>query len=331
MESPKVSVIVAVYNAERTLRRCLDSLAAQTLREIEFVCIDDGSTDGSPSLLDQYAAHDSRFKVFHKDNSGVSATRQFGIEHICGEYVIHLDADDYAENTAYESLYKKAQADHSDITICDAIQIFDSGTNRMDYSASDLSASALIKRMFSWETSALWNRLIRTELIARYKLRFPDYLQLAEDRYFLVCLLSRSLQSGNSLKIAHLDQALIYYDTTANPASLTKSFSEKTVFTRMVDSYRILIPELDMSRFGKEFYSFILDMAFDAFWKFRSNDLDESDHHALFGSFAQGIKDYAPSGYRKTLVLLAFHKGIRFAEAFKWIALPTILLDKLKK
>lgn len=331
MGSPKVSVIVAVYNAEKTLRRCLDSLAAQTLREIEFVCIDDGSTDGSPSLLDQYATKDSRFKVFHKDNAGVSATRQFGIDHICGEYVIHLDADDYADSTAYEKLYKKAQTDHSDITICDAIQISDSGTRRMDYAASDLSASALVKRMFSWETSALWNRLIRAELITRYGLRFPDYLQLAEDRYFLVCLLSRSLQSGDSLKIVHLDQALIQYDTTANPASLTKSFSEKAIFTRMVESYRILIPELDMSHFGKEFYAFILDMAFDAFWKFRSNDLDEADFHALFDSFALGIKDYAPTGYRKTLILRALHKGIRFSAAFKWIALPSILRDKLKK
>lgn len=331
MMFPKVSVIVAVYNAERTLRRCLDSLAAQTLQEIEFVCIDDGSTDGSSSLLDQYAANDSRFKVYHRDNTGVSATRQFGIEHVCGEYVIHLDADDYADNTAYEKLYRKAQADHSDITICDAFQISDSGSNRMDYATCDLSASALIKRMFSWETSALWNRLIRTELIARYSLRFPDYLQLAEDRYFLICLLSRSLQSGNPLKIAHLDQALIHYDTTANPTSLTKSISEKTIFTRMVDSYRILIPELDMSCFGKEFYSFILDMAFDAFWKFRNNDLNETDYHALFGSFAQGIEDYAPSGYRKTLILLALRRGVRYAMAFKWIALPNILRDKIKR
>ena len=88
----KVSVIVAVFNAEKTLRRCLDSLASQTIDSIEFICIDDGSTDASPVILDSYAAQDGRFKVFHKKNEGVSATRQFGLEHVSGEYVIHLDS-----------------------------------------------------------------------------------------------------------------------------------------------------------------------------------------------------------------------------------------------
>lgn len=330
MVRPKVSVIVAVFNAEKTLRRCLDSLAAQTLHEIEFVCIDDGSDDGSPAILDAYAAADTRFSVYHNDNKGVSATRQFGIDHITGDYVIHLDADDFVEPTIYERLYGTALAEQADIVICNAMQITDTGVKQMDYASEDYTALALIKRMFSWETSALWNRLIRAELIKRYNLCFPGYMQLAEDRYFLACLLGRSLKTGDTLRIVHVGEALVHYDTTANPDSLTKSFSEKTIFTRMVESYRILIPELDMTRFGKEFYSFVLGMAFDAYWKFRHNDLDEHDYQTLFGPFEQGFRLYVPSEYRKTLVLLALHKGIRFAERFKWIAAPAIMRDKIK-
>ena len=111
MSQPKVSVIVVAYNAEKTLSRCLDSLKAQTLQEIEFVCVNDGSQDSTPAIMDAYAAEDPRFRVYHKANEGVSATRQFGMDHICGEYVIHLDSDDYAEPDAYGRLYEKAVAE----------------------------------------------------------------------------------------------------------------------------------------------------------------------------------------------------------------------------
>ena len=242
MHQIKVSVIVAVYNAEKTLQRCLDSLAAQTIDSIEFICVDDGSTDASPSILDSYASKDSRFKVFHKKNEGVSATRQFGIEHACGQYIIHLDSDDFVESNAYQLLYDAATADPTkepaDIVICNAYRITDEGVQIMDYSDEDLSAKGLAERMFSWETSALWNRLIKSELIKRYNLRFPDYLQLAEDRFFLACLLNRSIKSHDSLRVVHIDDALVHYDNTANPQSLTRpSDSIKDILSLLINSY----------------------------------------------------------------------------------------------
>lgn len=330
MEPVKVSVIVAVYNAERTLVRCLDSLAAQTLQEMEFVCIDDGSSDRSPAILDEYAEKDPRFRVYHKANEGVSATRQFGMEHVLGEYVIHLDADDYAEPFAYEHLYEAAAAEQADIVICDAMQITDSGTARMDYSARDLSVPAMIRRTLSWETSSLWNRLIRTRLIAQYELRFPPYLQLAEDRYFLTCLFSRSLKHGDSLHIVHLNEAPVYYDNTSNPASLTKFNSAKESYTKTVDSFRVLTDEVDMDLFGNDFYSFILGLAFKAFWSFGKNDLREENYRSLFVPFQQGIERYTPRTYRKALVLSALRKGIPFANRFRWIAVPAIFYDKVR-
>ena len=332
MAHPKVSVIVAVYNAEKTLRRCLDSLATQTLSDIEFLCIDDGSTDQSASILDEYAMRDSRYLVFHKTNEGVSATRQFGHEHIHGDFFIHLDADDYAEPRAYELLYNTAIADCADIVICDAERITLSGAHKMDYFAEDLSAEALIKRMFSWETSALWNRLIRTELIKRYDLRFPQYLQLAEDRFFLTCLLNRSIRHNDHLIISHLDKVLIHYDDAVNPVSLSKILDRKTIFKRTADSYQVLINELEpnMDIYGPSFYNFVLELAFDAFWKAKEDKLSDHEFHRLFMSFQNGIKLYSTNGYRKTLVLMALRRGIHFATAFKWIAIPTIMFDKLR-
>ena len=332
MERPKISVIIAVFNAENTLSRCLNSLVAQTLQEIEFICIDDGSTDRSASILDEYAGRDSRFKVFHKDNEGVSATRQFGHEHIYGDFFIHLDSDDYAEPQAYELLYNAAIANSADIVICDAEQITINGAQKMDYFAEDLSAEALIKRMFSWETSALWNRLIRTELITRYDLRFPHHLQLAEDCYFLSCLLNRSIRHDDHLIITHVDKVLIHYDKTANTVSLSKLIGRKTIFKRMTDSYRLLIDELEpgIEIYGPSFYNFITEMAFDAFWGAKKDKLSEQEFQTYFISFQNGIRKYATKGYRRTLVLLALCRGNRFANAFRWVAVPTILFDKIR-
>ena len=327
---PKVSVIVAVYNAEKTLSRCLDSLKAQTLLEMEFVCIDDGSTDGSPQILDEYAAGDGRFRVFHKANEGVSATRQFGLDHICGEYVIHLDADDYAEPDGYQHLYEAARAENADIVLCDAKRISDTGIEYLDYSAPDYSVASLIKRTFSWELSSLSNRLIRTELISRYGLSFPRVMQLSEDRYFITCLLCRSLKRKDTLKVAYLNEAVFFYDNTANPASLTKFNSIRESMARMTESFRAIVDEVDMKLFGNDFYTFIMNLAFKALWSYGKSDLCEEDFLPLFGSFLNGIESYAPAGSRKTLVQLALRRGIPAAKRFRWIAIPAILSDKIR-
>ena len=94
MTSPKISIIVAVYNAEKTISKCLDSISSQTLGDFEVVMVDDGSSDGSAEMIDKYASRDSRFKAFHKANGGVSSSRQFGIDYASGDYTIHVDPDD---------------------------------------------------------------------------------------------------------------------------------------------------------------------------------------------------------------------------------------------
>lgn len=92
--SPKISVIVPVYNAGKALRRCIDSILEQTFTDFELLLIDDGSTDGSGCICDEYAAQDTRVRVFHKENGGVSSARNLGLDNACGEWVTFVDADD---------------------------------------------------------------------------------------------------------------------------------------------------------------------------------------------------------------------------------------------
>ncbi len=119
--SAAISIILPVYNTEPYLRRCLDSIRAQTFAEWECICIDDGSTDGSSAILTEYAAKDSRFTVIHQKNRGPAAARNTGFARVRGEYFICMDSDDWAEPDYLERLYAAAKQADADIAVCDAV------------------------------------------------------------------------------------------------------------------------------------------------------------------------------------------------------------------
>lgn len=115
MSSPKVSVVIPVCNVEVYLRECLDSALAQTLKDIEIICVDDGSTDGSPAILDEYAKKDSRVKVIHKPNGGYGHTMNVGMDAATGEYFAILESDDIIKPNMYEVLYGFASKHNVDV------------------------------------------------------------------------------------------------------------------------------------------------------------------------------------------------------------------------
>ena len=115
---PKVSVIVPVYNSANFLSRCIDSILSQTYKCLELLLIDDGSSDGSGEICDEYAKHDARIKVFHKKNSGTGPSRQFGYEHSTGDYVAFVDNDDYIAVNMYEVMLKAMDACGADVCAC---------------------------------------------------------------------------------------------------------------------------------------------------------------------------------------------------------------------
>ena len=117
---PKVSVIIPVYNAEKYLRECLDSVVNQTLREIEIICVDDGSTDASLEILEEYAAKDNRVKVLRQQNQYAGVARNNGMAAASGEYYMFLDADDFFEPELLEELYTKAAELRADVCLCGA-------------------------------------------------------------------------------------------------------------------------------------------------------------------------------------------------------------------
>ena len=112
---PKISVVLPIYNVENYLRECLDSLKNQTLKDLEFICINDGSTDGTQAILDEYAQNDERFVLVYQENQGQGAARNYGIDIARGEYLAFVDPDDWVELDAFEKLYVFAVVKNADV------------------------------------------------------------------------------------------------------------------------------------------------------------------------------------------------------------------------
>ena len=125
MASPKVSIIVPVYNTEIYLKQCIDTLTAQTLEEIEIIIVDDGSKEECANLCDELSKSDSRIKVLHKSNEGQGIARNFGVKAATGEYIAFVDSDDYVDTAMYETLYSVAEKNDADIVSCNYMLAYD--------------------------------------------------------------------------------------------------------------------------------------------------------------------------------------------------------------
>lgn len=150
----EISVIVAIYNADGYLSKCLNSIKLQTFRDFEVLMVDDGSTDNSLSVCEQYAKEDARFKYFHKENGGVASARNFGLKRVTGKYVIHADADDWMEPTMLEDLYNEAERQQTDMLICDFYEEYVEGkvcrTNKQEQRPETYQNSSVIYQLYRW-------------------------------------------------------------------------------------------------------------------------------------------------------------------------------------
>lgn len=139
----KVSIIVPVYNVDKYLSECLESLMAQTLKEIEIICVDDGSTDQSFGLLQKFQERDDRIKIIHQKNQGLSAARNVGIRNATGEFIYFCDSDDYIHSTAMETCYLIAKSKSIDVLSFNYIS-FDDGTKNYTKQLSDLPENCIM-------------------------------------------------------------------------------------------------------------------------------------------------------------------------------------------
>lgn len=191
MSAPVISIIIPVYNASPYVEQCVRSVLAQTLQELEIIAVNDGSTDGSDVILDKLAAKDTRLKVFHLVNNGVSAARNFGLQQAKGSYIGFCDADDWMEPTMLEELYHALTTQACDWAICnvhvikndDPITVRLKITEQIIDMASDRTSFLRSLMRFAYD-NANWNKLFHAAIIREQQLRFAEDMNIWEDLLF---------------------------------------------------------------------------------------------------------------------------------------------------
>lgn len=239
-EQYKITIIVAVYNVEKYIQRCVDSLLQQTHHNIEIILVDDGSKDNSPEICDQYAQKDERVKLIHKLNGGVSSARQAGLDAATGDFVIHADPDDYVDADMIETLLVEALATNADIVTCDFYM------NERVMKLHYMSSADLLKKLISVETICVcWNSMVRRDFIVKHHVSFtPSWLCMSED-FLFIC---RLLVAG--AKAVHLQRPFYHY-WVSNNDSLTNKKSEKKLrsIMRVIDEMESLVCPKDYDDF----------------------------------------------------------------------------------
>ena len=228
MSEPKVSIVVPVYNAEKYLSKCLDSIIAQTYTYWEAILVDDGSPDNCGKICDEYASKDNRFKVIHQPNGGVSVARQTGLDNATGDYIIHCDPDDWIEPTMLEEMLNYSISQDADMVICDIIEEQASGpryfSQHFDIPISAKDVQGLI--INNWIFGSLWNKLVKASCIKKTTFS-PSNISYCEDTLFNVKVLNQDI------KVVHLAKAFYHYNQT-NTGSICHSYNASTILSRGV-------------------------------------------------------------------------------------------------
>lgn len=219
MISPEVSIIIPVYNTEQYLPRCIDSILSQTFTDFELLLIDDGSKDGSGKICDEYSAKDSRIRVFHKENGGVSSARNLGLRNAQGEWIIFIDSDDWISESMLHDMCEIARSEKSDIVYCDLKTVFNEHTEVLHIAKYDSDKVNMLNNFIKSTFGTVVGMLAKRRLYESNQVRFPIGVKFCEDFYVAVRLMLFSE------KICYIPTAYYCYNRQ-NEASVSYSFSQ---------------------------------------------------------------------------------------------------------
>lgn len=237
MAKPKISVIIPVYNVADYLDESLNSLLNQTfIDDIEVIMVDDGSTDESRYIIENYALDYDNFYAYHKENGGAGVARNYGLQFVKGEYIHFMDPDDYLDSHAYEKLYNLAVSNECDVVIGNAVKydrykIWDENLFKRSFKGieEDLKIDSVTERLsILWDT-VLWNKLFRADFVKSNNIRFPDANVIYQDIPFTL----RAYVLANSIYIT--TEIMYYWRLRKKSTSSTQQYQNiKTFFDRIM-------------------------------------------------------------------------------------------------
>ena len=300
--NPAISVIIPVYNTSKYLPQCLESILSQSLKDIEIICVDDGSTDKSLEILKEFSNKDTRIQIYCQENKGGGSARNLGISHARGEYLLFLDSDDYFDEVFFETLYSVAEKDNSDITICE-YKLYDNQTGDIDthISISELHPPKYspfkytdnLKYIFHSVPLVVWNRLYNREFIMKSDLRFQEILHF-NDVFF--CHISLLLAK----KISLVNQVFVYYRVNQATNTQSKTYTQPYDFSLPIKAVREKLMEIDIfEEVEDSFTHYALDSMLYAEKKLRGYNCYSEIHNYLVTQLFHeyGIDKHPPSYY----------------------------------
>lgn len=220
MSFPRLSVVVPVYNTEKYLHRCVNSILAQTFTDFELLLIDDGSKDSSGVICDDYVAKDSRVRVFHKENGGVSSARNFGLDNAKGEWIAFVDSDDWIETTMFELMYEKAVKDGTELVYCDMNMVYGDIIKTYHSAEYHIRKENLIQNYITTVWTCLVLLMAKRSVYVFNELKLPKRIGYCEDFWIAVRLMHCAH------KISYVPVALYNYNMT-NENSAMHNFTPK--------------------------------------------------------------------------------------------------------
>ncbi|WBW98954.1 glycosyltransferase [Oceanirhabdus sp. W0125-5] len=239
----KISVIVPVYNAEQYIQQCIESLLCQTLKECEFIFINDGSEDKSREVIEEYIKLDNRIKLINQENQGVSMARNTGIHFATGEYIGFVDADDYIDGNMYEVLYQAAKESDCDVVISNfkseihQQKVITKYPFPINIVLNDEFIEQEILTYFLREDNlnTVCNKVYKSKIIKENNIKFPQKVPLGEDGMFNMCFFSK----------AKIMKYIDYsgYNYRAVIGSATRNIAEKDYFKRSLEVYLTELPD----------------------------------------------------------------------------------------
>ncbi len=266
---PEVSIIVPVHNVQATLSRCISSIIHQEYTDFELLLIDDGSTDGSGAICDEFAAQDERITVIHKENSGVSDTRNLALAKARGTYLQFVDSDDWITPDATKRFVKTAEDHHCDLVIADFYRVIGerlSPKGNIDETepfSKEQYAAYMMENPADFYYGVLWNKLFRREIVEKYHLRMDPSVSWCEDFMF-------NLEYIRHARVFCAVQIPLYYyvktkgSLASQGISLAKTVRMKrAVFDCYNNFYKNIFSEEDYEKIRFQVYRFLIDAAGD--------------------------------------------------------------------
>ncbi|RCW42724.1 glycosyltransferase [Paenibacillus prosopidis] len=240
----KVSVIIPVYNAEKYIVECIQSLLNQTLQACEFIFVNDGSVDKSKSIIEDYQLHDGRIKLINQENQGVSAARNAGLQAALGEYVGFVDADDYIEKDMYETLYHAAIERNCDVVISNLESELEGSKVITTYpfrTNETLDRAYILQHIMPYllkadDLNTAVNKIYRVNVLTMNKIAFPEKVALGEDGMFNMIFF------GHAATMTYINYTGYHYREVSGSA--TRNIKDKDYFSKAIEVYITAPPQI---------------------------------------------------------------------------------------